>query len=85
MVHVTNAANVTVPVKATTSFKFNQHALARDNCDALAIYSLSRYQDRDYHTIVVTGAKWKNIQNIVATRQFTQIIAFNPTVLAGDR
>lgn len=82
---VSNSENVVVPIKTASSYKFNQHSQARDNCDALAIHSLERIAATRYDKVVVTGAKWKNLQSVISTLNVAKIIAYNPDLIPGDR
>lgn len=81
---MSNAEHVKIPIGTKPTGKFNQHAFARDNCDALALYSLSTLR-QEYDTVVITGAKWKNISNVVRSVKCNRIICFNPDFLPGDR
>lgn len=39
----------------------------------------------DYDTIIITGAKWKNVQYVNSILSYNKIICYNPQLLPGDR
>jgi len=57
----------------------------RDKCDVLTVESLSHLAGERFQVVLITGAKWKNVQDVVSTIGPEKIICFNPDHIAGDR